>query len=52
MLTYELIVFWQTSLQGDALRVLAVALMRLVRPREEYSALSPVLVFKQSSGVQ
>ena len=46
MLTYELIVFGQTSLQGHALRVLAVALMRLVRPREEESALG--LVFSSN----
>ena len=47
----ELVIFGKTSLQGHALRVLAVALMRLVRPGEEESALSPVFQAIQRSAV-
>ena len=47
----ELVIFGKTSLQGHALRVLAVTLMRLVRPGEEESALSPVFQAIQRSAV-
>ena len=47
----ELVIFGKTPLQGHALRVLAVALMRLERPGEEKSALSPVFQAIQRGAV-
>ena len=47
----ELAIFGKTSLQGHALRVLTVALMRLVRPRKEESALRPIFQAIQRSAV-
>ena len=47
----ELVIFGKTSLQSHALCVLTVALMRLVRPGEEESALSPVFQAIQRSAV-